>query len=96
MDFAELDISTSYHLAYEVFVEARAAHTGKSVADVKLEITSDAFEFQLRTLHSQYLKREMSLMKLADVLQLSTAQLNAVLDAAGLTLRGARPRFCNL
>jgi hypothetical protein len=96
MDFAELNISTQHSLAYDVFVHAHAAHTGKSTADIEAVIAHEAFDVQLRDLHAQYLNRAMTLVKMADVLQISTAQLNAVLDAAGLALRGARPRFCNL
>lgn len=96
MDFAELDISTSYSLAYTLFVEAHAAHTGKSADSVHLEITLDAFDVRLRDLHRRYINRELSLIRFADLLGVPVAHLHNIFDAAGLALRGAHPRFCNL
>jgi hypothetical protein len=96
MDFAELDISTSYSLAYTLFVEARAAHTGKIAADIVSEITAETFEIRLRELHARYINRELSLLRFADLLGVPVAHLHPILDAAGLALRSARPRFCNL
>jgi hypothetical protein len=96
MDFAELDISMSYSLAYTLFVEAHAAHTGKTADEVRIEFAPETFDTRLRELHAQYINRELSLIRLADLLGVPVAHLHNMLDAAGLALRGARPRFCNL
>ncbi len=94
LDNTQVDIQRS--AAYEFFVVAHAAHTGKSADEIEAEITPEALETKLRTLHTHYMKREMTLVKFADLLQVSISQCSSILDASGLALRHARPRFCNL
>ena len=81
--------------AYDLFVAAHAAYTGKIAADIEAEITPQAFETKLRALHVQYTQREVTLVRIADVLGVSLASLHNMLDAMGLPLRGAHPRFCS-
>jgi hypothetical protein len=74
-----------YNTAYELYCAA-----GQNIE------TPESFDAALRTLHTQYLRREITLVKMADALRISTPQLSAILEAAGLPLRSVRPRICNL
>lgn len=80
--------------AYEMYVEARAAHTGKSAADIQAESTPEAVEDKLRALHQQYISREVSLIRAADLLGVSAAHLHNMWDVMGLALRNVHPRIC--
>jgi hypothetical protein len=80
-------METKQSTAYELFVEVRAAHTGKSTAEVQMEITPEVFEMQLNTLHRQYMNHEFTLGKLADLLEVPALNLVDILDAMDLPVR---------
>lgn len=85
------DVIQIHHSAvYEMYLEARAAHTGKSVDD----ITPETLEDKLRSLHQQYTNREVSLIRAADLLGVSAAHLHNMWDVMGLALRNVHPRIC--
>jgi hypothetical protein len=92
-------LSISLHIkpniAYDLFVTAQAARTGKTPADIETEITPQAYETKLRALHVQYTQREITPIRMADVIGVSVASLHNMLETMGLPLRGAHPRFCS-
>ncbi|GEM_PF-2533751 len=73
--------------AYELFVELYAAHTGKSEGVVEAEITPEQFEARLNTLYQQYMNREFTIGKFADLLQVPTLNLYDLLEEMGLPVR---------
>ncbi len=74
-------------VAYELFIELYAARTGRSETIVEAEITPEQFEARLKTLYQQYMNREFTIGKFADLLQVPTLNLYDLLEEMGLPVR---------
>jgi hypothetical protein len=80
-------MQTKQSVAYELFVEVRAAHTRKTEMQVQAEISLEQFEEQLRTQHQQYMAREFTIGKLADLLEVPPLNLYDILEEMDLPVR---------
>jgi hypothetical protein len=68
-----------------LYVEAHALYTGKSVAEVESETTPEAFESHLRALHERYMANEFSFGRFTELAEVAHLELREILDALGLT-----------
>lgn len=73
--------------AYNLFTEVRAAHTGKSEAQVQGEISLEQFDQQIHALHQQYMNHEFTIGKLADLLEVPALNLYDILEELELPVR---------
>ena len=73
-----------YADAYDLFAQIRAEIEGKTEAQIKAEVTHDAFEKQIRELYSQWTSGEFSFGRFTELIGVPHWELWQILDAFGL------------
>jgi hypothetical protein len=66
------------------FIEARAAQSGRKPEDVAQEVIQEGFLTMVRTLHTQFMRGEISQGKMAEMLDINRVDLIHLLEALDL------------
>ncbi len=70
--------------AYELFVPIHADYTGKTLVQVKSEISPEQFEVQIRELHQRYTAGEFSIGRFTELIGVPHWELWEILESLGL------------
>lgn len=65
-------------------IEARAAQSGRPIADIAQETVHEGFETLLRTLHQEFMRGEISQGKMAELLGINRVALIHLLETLNL------------
>jgi hypothetical protein len=74
------------HTGYDIYVEYRAEKTGKSEAEIRVEIGAEEFERQVRQLHTQWMSGEFSFGKFTELISIPHWELWQILETFDLPL----------
>jgi hypothetical protein len=72
--------------AYDLYMEAHAAYSNKSLIQVQSETPPDLFESRVRTLHQQYMAGEFSFGRFTELLGVPHWELWQILELLDLAL----------
>jgi hypothetical protein len=84
MNFMDMDKNAH---AYDIYVSIQAEGAGRNEAEIRAEISREAFERQVRQLHYQWLCGEFSFGRFTELIDVPDWELRQILDALNLPRR---------
>ena len=73
-------------MAYELFAPIHADYTGKTLTQVRAEISPEEFETQIHELHKRYIAGEFSMGRFTELIGVPHWELWEILDMLGLPI----------